>query len=138
MFLMFTLHRPDVLPTGDQGIKNAVHARLRPGRGAQAGRDDGDRRAVAPAPHARRACTSGARSTTPLVNEPRLFEVQVALDQPLDVLADPALVAQPEHRGALGRDQVAAEVGVAQPLLLSASGAFSPPSTAMHCRKRAR
>ena len=24
MFLMFTLHRPDVLPTGDQGIKNAV------------------------------------------------------------------------------------------------------------------
>src|SRR3954468_17172232 len=26
MFLMFTLHRPDVLPTGDQGIKNAVAA----------------------------------------------------------------------------------------------------------------
>src|SRR3954468_1332115 len=26
MFLMFTLHRPDVLPTGDQGIKNAVKA----------------------------------------------------------------------------------------------------------------
>ena len=26
MFLMFTLHRPDVLPTGDQGIKNAVMA----------------------------------------------------------------------------------------------------------------
>jgi DNA-3-methyladenine glycosylase II len=24
MYLMFTLHRPDVLPTGDQGIKNAV------------------------------------------------------------------------------------------------------------------
>jgi DNA-3-methyladenine glycosylase II len=24
MFLMFTLHRPDVLPTGDQGIRNAV------------------------------------------------------------------------------------------------------------------
>jgi len=24
MFLMFTLNRPDVLPTGDQGIKNAV------------------------------------------------------------------------------------------------------------------
>jgi DNA-3-methyladenine glycosylase II len=24
MFLMFTLHRPDVLATGDQGIKNAV------------------------------------------------------------------------------------------------------------------
>ena len=24
MFLMFTLHRPDVLPVGDQGIKNAV------------------------------------------------------------------------------------------------------------------
>jgi DNA-3-methyladenine glycosylase II len=24
MFLMFTLHRPDILPTGDQGIKNAV------------------------------------------------------------------------------------------------------------------
>jgi DNA-3-methyladenine glycosylase II len=26
MFLMFTLHRPDVLPTGDQGIKNAFKA----------------------------------------------------------------------------------------------------------------
>ena len=24
MFLMFTLHRGDILPTGDQGIKNAV------------------------------------------------------------------------------------------------------------------
>ena len=24
MFLMFTLHRPDVLPVGDQGIKNAI------------------------------------------------------------------------------------------------------------------
>ena len=24
MFLMFTLHRPDILPVGDQGIKNAV------------------------------------------------------------------------------------------------------------------
>jgi DNA-3-methyladenine glycosylase II len=24
MFLMFTLHRPDVLPVGDQGVKNAV------------------------------------------------------------------------------------------------------------------
>jgi DNA-3-methyladenine glycosylase II len=24
VFLMFTLHRPDVLPTGDQGIRNAV------------------------------------------------------------------------------------------------------------------
>ena len=24
MFLMFTLHRPDILATGDQGIKNAV------------------------------------------------------------------------------------------------------------------
>ena len=24
MFLMFTLHRADVLPTGDQGIRNAV------------------------------------------------------------------------------------------------------------------
>ena len=26
MFLMFTLHRPDVLPVGDQGIKNAFRA----------------------------------------------------------------------------------------------------------------
>ena len=24
MYLMFTLHRPDLLPTGDQGIKNAI------------------------------------------------------------------------------------------------------------------
>ena len=53
MFLMFTLHRPDVLPTGDQGIKNAVMARLRARRGAEAGRADRDRRAVAPAPHPR-------------------------------------------------------------------------------------
>jgi DNA-3-methyladenine glycosylase II len=27
MFLMFTLHRPDVLPTGDLGIRNAAQAR---------------------------------------------------------------------------------------------------------------
>jgi DNA-3-methyladenine glycosylase II len=27
MFLMFTLHRPDVLPVGDLGIRNAVRAR---------------------------------------------------------------------------------------------------------------
>src|SRR4051794_15866051 len=26
MFLMFTLHRPDVLPVGDQGVKNAIKA----------------------------------------------------------------------------------------------------------------
>lgn len=26
MYLMFTLHRPDLLPTGDQGIKNALMA----------------------------------------------------------------------------------------------------------------
>lgn len=26
MYLMFTLHRPDLLPTGDQGIKNAIMA----------------------------------------------------------------------------------------------------------------
>ena len=26
MFLMFTLHRPDVLPTGDLGVRNAVKA----------------------------------------------------------------------------------------------------------------
>ena len=26
MFLMFTLHRPDVLPTGDLGVRNAVMA----------------------------------------------------------------------------------------------------------------
>jgi len=24
MFLMFTLHRPDVLPTGDLGVRNAI------------------------------------------------------------------------------------------------------------------
>ncbi len=138
MFLMFTLHRPDVLPTGDQGIKNAVHARLRARRGAQARRDDRDRRAVAPVPHA------GVRLPLALARqrpspEPRLFEVEVALDQPLDVLGDLALVAQPEHRRPLGLDQVAPHVPVAQPLLLAAtSGAFSPPITATHWRKRAR
>ena len=30
MFLMFTLHRPDVLPVGDQGVKNAFKAAYGP------------------------------------------------------------------------------------------------------------
>ena len=47
-----------------------------------------------------------------------LFEVQVALDQPLDLLADLALVAQPEHRGALGLDQLPPDLAEAHPLLL--------------------
>ena len=92
------------------------------------------------APYRTRACEYLWRSLDNEPSpEPRLFEVEVALDQPLDVLADLALVAQAEHRGALGLDQVAAHVAVAQPLLAAAtSGAFSPPSTATHCRKRAR
>src|SRR4051794_12020133 len=52
----------------------------------------------------------------------RLLEVEVALDQALDVLRDLALVAQPEHRGALGLDQLTAQVGVAQPLLVDRLG----------------
>ena len=44
MFLMFTLHRPDVLPLGDLGVRNAIarHYEARTGH-----------RGLAPAPHAR-------------------------------------------------------------------------------------
>ena len=37
MFLMFTLHRPDVLPTGDLGVRNAVNAAYGLERAARAG-----------------------------------------------------------------------------------------------------
>src|SRR4051794_22141686 len=74
-----------------------------------------ERRGARTAPARRSTC--GARSATRLP-EPRLFEVEIALDQPLDVLADLALVAQPEHGGALGADQLAPQVAVAQALLV--------------------
>ena len=63
MFLMFTLHRPDVLPTGDLGVRNAVMraygldappdrgtSRRSPSRGGRTARG--------------RPCTCGAASTT--------------------------------------------------------------------------
>ena len=53
MFLMFTLHRPDVLPTGDLGRAQRDPARLRARDGPEAGGDGGDRGALAPVPHAR-------------------------------------------------------------------------------------
>ena len=52
MFLMFTLHRPDVLPTGDQGVKNAFMrptARTRCPREETRSRSRGARTARAPA-----------------------------------------------------------------------------------------
>ncbi len=52
MFLMFHLERPDVLPTGDLGIRRAIERAYESGRAAGPDRDGGDRRAVAPAPHA--------------------------------------------------------------------------------------
>ena len=52
MFLMFHLQRPDVLPVGDLGIRQAVM--LPTGSGAAGrGRDRADRRALAPVPDAR-------------------------------------------------------------------------------------
>ena len=52
MFLMFTLHRPDVLPVGDLGVRNAAARRLRARRRRRrAARRSAE--AVAPAPHAR-------------------------------------------------------------------------------------
>ena len=50
MFLMFRLHRPDVLPVGDLGIVNAVQRlyRLRKTPGAEAAAED--RRSVAAVP----------------------------------------------------------------------------------------
>src|SRR4051812_23235060 len=62
------------------------------------------------------------RSTNVALAQARLLEVQVALDQALDILGDLALVAQPEHRRALGLDQLAPQVGVAQALVVDGVG----------------
>ena len=65
MFLMFTLHRPDVLPTGDQGIKNAVMRAY--GLEAVPTPDELTRIAEPWRPHRTRACLYLWRS---LDNEP--------------------------------------------------------------------
>ena len=65
MFLMFTLHRPDVLPVGDLGVRNAV----RNAYGLSAAPDPGTLATIAEPwrPHRTRACLYLWRS---LDNEP--------------------------------------------------------------------
>jgi len=53
MFLMFTLHRPDVLPVGDLGVRNA--ARDAYGLAAPPGPDELERLAEPWRPHRTRA-----------------------------------------------------------------------------------
>ena len=138
MFLMFTLHRPRRAADRRPGHQERRHARLRPRRGAQAGRDDRDRRAVAPVPHARLRVPLALARTTRLP-EPRLFEVEVALDQPLDRPGGPcprcAARAPRRARTGSGRGARRRSASAAPP---ATSGAFSPPITATHWRKRAR
>ena len=55
MFLMFTLHRPDVLPTGDLGMRNAIQRAYGLETAPKPARDGGDRGALAPVPHPRLA-----------------------------------------------------------------------------------
>ena len=54
MFLIFYLERPDVLPAGDLGIRRAVQVEYGLDELPRARRAARDRRALAPAPHARR------------------------------------------------------------------------------------
>jgi len=65
MFLMFTLHRPDVLPTGDLGIRNAIQRAY----GLEAPPKPAEMEAIAEPwrPHRTRACRYLWRS---LANEP--------------------------------------------------------------------
>jgi DNA-3-methyladenine glycosylase II len=65
MFLMFTLHRPDVLPTGDLGIRNAIQRAY----GLDAPPTPAEMEAIAAPwrPHRTRACRYLWRS---LANEP--------------------------------------------------------------------
>ena len=53
MFLMFHLGRPDVLPVGDQGIRNAIKAQYRLRKLPDAERHGEDREALAALPDAR-------------------------------------------------------------------------------------
>ena len=53
MFLMFTLQRPDVLPTGDLGVRNAAMRAYGLDAPARTRRAEGARRALASAPDAR-------------------------------------------------------------------------------------
>ena len=50
MFLMFTLRRPNVLPTGDYGIQMAIKKHLQEAQDAQARSDGEDRKAVGTVP----------------------------------------------------------------------------------------
>ena len=50
MFLIFKLHRPDVLPVDDLGIVKAIQRAYRPAQAAAAGSDPPDRRSVAAVP----------------------------------------------------------------------------------------
>ena len=53
MFLMFHLERPDVLPTGDLGIRRAIERAYEPGRDCRTrSAMEEIAAAVAPAPHA--------------------------------------------------------------------------------------
>jgi DNA-3-methyladenine glycosylase II len=69
MFLMFTLHRPDVLPVGDLGVRNAV----RDAYGLDAAPDPATLETLAEPwrPHRTRACLYLWRS---LDNEPALTD----------------------------------------------------------------
>ena len=53
MFLMFHLERPDVLAVGDLGIRRAIERAYGLDELPRRRGDRADRRAVAPAPHAR-------------------------------------------------------------------------------------
>jgi DNA-3-methyladenine glycosylase II len=70
MFLMFTLHRPDVLPTGDQGIRNAIAAAY--GLDGAPAADAMTELAEPWRPHRTRACLYLWRSldTAPLTSDP--------------------------------------------------------------------
>ena len=62
MFLMFTLHRPDVLPIGDLGVRNAIQRAYGLEAAAEARRDGGDRARPGARTARAPACTSGAAS----------------------------------------------------------------------------
>ena len=102
MFLMFQLERPDVLATGDLGVRTRRRARLRARRAALRRRADGDRRAVAPVPQRRlpRAVVVARQRARP---EPRARSVRSVAER---LEADPPAAAQ-----LVALDAAAAEVG---------------------------
>ena len=66
MFLMFRLHRPDVLPVGDLGIVNAIQRLYRLRKSAQSEADPEDSAKRGGRTDRWRAGTSGRRSETSL------------------------------------------------------------------------